>query len=472
MKALKLTSFINCLFIVLAALIAVFMLGSAVFFNVHSAYSFLLIMAVLIFTIIIVYAALKLNRYSSKAYILVLVFMSFTMYFLWNIYASTEPVSDYKVIFQGAERIINGSFREKSFNKSSYFYFYNYQIVYTSYIALIMEIFGNKLLWFKLFDWFYMTLTSIIMYKLINKISTKDAAAVGSIFYALYIPNIIGSSVVNNQHISTLFLCLALYFIIRAERLYDVALSGVMLGFTQILRPVGVIIIIAVTIVYAYKSFTEKRYRSYFKYFALFILCYMLTVKGFDAVFMKAGLAPGPISQSNAKYFKFVLGLKGEGLYNIQTENAEKTQVYFDLKTLNFDYEKYNKECIEAVKTSLKDYKNTLIFVKDKMINFTGGMDNQLDFSLAKDKLNNNVYLLGDAGSMQYILLLICTTASLILKLKKYRQSIDIFYILLIGFVLVHVFIEAQTRYRYEVYVFLIILSAEIGSFIKKKVIT
>lgn len=203
------------------------MLGSAVFFNVHSAYSFLLIMAVLIFTIIIVYAALKLNRYSSKAYILVLVFMSFTMYFLWNIYASTEPISDYKVIFQGAERIINGSFREESFNKSSYFYFYNYQIGYTSYIALIMEIFGNKLLWFKLFDWFYMTLTSIILYKLINKISTKDAAAVGSIFYALYIPNIIGSSVVNNQHISTLFLCLALYFIIRAERLYDVALSGV-----------------------------------------------------------------------------------------------------------------------------------------------------------------------------------------------------------------------------------------------------
>lgn len=455
----KILSKLNLLFIYICITIVIVMTASSVTLNIKDI-NIGIIVAELMASLIIAFLAVKLNRYNTKYFFVLLIFISFVLYAVWNIYAMSVPVSDYKVLLDGANKIVNGSFSQESFNKSDYFYFYNYQIGYASYLALVIKIFGNNLILLKILEGLYLTLTSITIYKITEKISTKDAGAVAAIFYAMYIPNIMGSSVINNQHISTLLLCLSLYFIVKATRLSLIA-AGILLGFTQILRPIAIIIIIGLFIVYTFKMIKYKSYKELVSKFIVFIIAFIVVVKIFDITFMELKISPGPISKDNAKYFKFVLGLKGSGIYNIPTENAKKTQVYFDLKALNFDYNEYNKQCLKVIKESINNYRNTVPFVINKMYYFMGYKDNQYSFALNKEKINNYIYMLTQIGNIQYIFLLMGTVLILIDRLRSPINDIDIFCILIIGFILVHIFIETQPRYRYEVYVFTDILTSQ-----------
>lgn len=451
----------------LCAIIVLVMIVSYLKFNRYEL-NLVNLLFVIFITLVLSFIAVKINRYSTKWFLITLALMSMLTYLIWNIYARTYPISDYKVLLEGANEIIQGTFHKESFDKTSYFYFYNYQIGYTAYLAFIMKIFGNNLIWFKLLEGIYIILTSITIYKITEKVSTKDAAAIASLIYALYIPNIMGVSIINNQHISALLLCLSLYFILKATKT-SLAMAGVLLGFTQILRPIAIIIIIAVVIIYSYKMINEGKYREYVSLFIVFIISFMLLTKAFDIAIMKTGISPSPISKSNAKYFKFVLGLKDSGVYNIPTEDARRTQVYFDLKILNFDYDKYNEKCMEVIKYSLKNYKETIPLIKNKMYDFMGKRDNQYYFALSEDKINNNIEFLLKIGNIQYLFLLLGTFIILMNRIKIGNSNNDIFYILIIGFVLVHIFIETQTRYRYELYIFTAILSSQCVEIFKPK---
>ena len=276
----------------------------------------------------------------------------------------------------------------------------------------------------------------------------------------IYIPNIMGSSIINNQHISTIFLCISLYFMIKSTT-KSLLLSGIFLGVTQILRPVAFIVIIAFTIITIHQIILEKNILKLSKKYIILILGFLFIVKGFDIAAMEYKIAPSPISVSNAKYFKFVLGLKGSGIYNIATKNARETQVYFDLRTLNFDYNKYNEKCIVTLHNLVKNYKSTGEFIIDKMYHFTGDADNQYYFALTPSQINSYIYELVNIGNIQYAFLLIGTFIWLMVNLKKNGTDLDMLPILIIGFVTVHVFIETQTRYRYEIYVFTDILTSK-----------
>lgn len=443
---------------IIAAFIIFIMLILTVITDLVSI-SLLTIPLSIILTLSMLYISIKLSRYNPRIYMIFLIFISLIIYLAWNVYAKTNPVSDYMVIFEGANKIVKGTFHTESFDKTSYFYIYNYQIGYTVYIALVQFIFGNNLIVYKILEGIYITCTSVVIYKISEKIWSRDCGAIASILFALFIPNILGSSIINNQHLSTLTLMLSIYFLLKDTKALMI-LSGILLAITQILRPISIIPIIAIIIVYIYRAMKEKNYRKYLTGFLIIIFSFTIITKAFDFTLVKLKLSPSAISNSNAKYFKFILGLKGNGVYNIPTESARKTQVYFDLETLNFDYDKYNELCLQILKESLKDYKNTLPYVKDKMIYFMSGKDNQYEFAIDQHKLNKYIYLLTDIGQVQYTLLLLFTLASLILSLKKGKSEMNIVYVLIIGFALVHIFIEVQTRYRYELYSFFSIVSA------------
>lgn len=453
-------SFIYKFFILTSVIIIILlMLFSSLYLN-RTVISRNIFFIVLLANILLAFLAININRRSKRCFLTMMVLISFVIYIIWNNYANTSPVSDYKVLLDGANEIVNGTFLQESSNKSNYFYFYNYQIGYASYLALVIKIFGNNLMIIKAIEYLYMSLTSIVIYKITEKTLTEDIAAVASIFYSTYIPNIMGSSIINNQHISTLLICLSIYFIIKSTRV-SLSIAGTLLGFTQILRPVAIIIIIGVLENYIYEIMKYKNYKQCIQKLVILIISFIVVIKIFDIGLIQLKISPSDISKNNAKYFKFVLGLKGIGVYNIPTEDARKTQVYFDLKTLNFDYNKYNNQCLKVIKESISDYQNTISFVSHKMYHFMGEQDNQYIFALTYDKINDKIRLLLKIGQMQYIFLLMCTVITLMMASRKTIDSINIFCILIIGFVLVHIFIETQSRYRYEIYVFIVILASQ-----------
>ena len=467
MRSKSITSKLNFLFAFLGS--ALLLIGIYSYFKLtKDKISINTTLIILFITLVIVVLAVRINRKSTKFFLLGLSVISFIVYIIWNLYARTIPTSDYEVLLDGANKIINGTFNQYSFDKTNYFYFYNFQIGYTAYLALVSKVFGGKLIFFKIFEWIYLIVTSIMIYKICEDIYTKDIGAIAATLYSLYIPNVMGSSVINNQHISGVLMVTSLYFMLKNNK-RSAAIGGVFLGLMQIFRPMAIIFIIGIAITYVCKVFSKTRYLEILGILAIYILCFAMVVKLFDIGFVKAEIAPKAISQSNAKYFKFVLGLTGEGVYKIPTESARKTQVYFDLQKTDFDYDAYNKECLTVIKESIKNHKETFTFLKNKMYKFLGNKDNQYDFALTNEKTTDYIFKLSEIGNLQYLFLIIGALMTLIGRFKRNNKEIDILCLLFIGFALVHVFIETQTRYRYEMYIMLVILAAEfIAKFMKK----
>ena len=62
----------------------------------------------------------------SKKYEVILFCLSFLAYLIWGVFARSPAVSDYEVLINGAKEVVNGTFSALSFDKTNYFYFYNY----------------------------------------------------------------------------------------------------------------------------------------------------------------------------------------------------------------------------------------------------------------------------------------------------------------------------------------------------------
>ena len=101
------------------------------------------------------------------------------------------------------------------------------------------------------------------------------------------------------------------------------------------------------------------------------------------------------------------------------------------------------------------------------MINFAGGVDNQISFSKTEGMDNNIISLFQYYGYAQYVLIIILTFIGSVLSLKSQKSNFEnksdtLFKIVLIGYFIVHIFIEVQTRYRFDQYLILTLLSAPV----------
>lgn len=350
-----------------------------------------------------------------------------------------------------------------SFDKTNYFYFYNFQTGFVMYLALVIKIFGSHLIFLKIFEILFMSLTNVFVYKIASKVYTKKIGIISSIIYSLLFFNIAGSSIINNQHFSTLLVILSIYFFIKDKCFYYV-LSGILVGIANIIRPSSIIILISFCLFLLWKLLINnfKTWKTFLIGFLLIILSAFSTMKIFDYSLLNLNVVPTSTLSSNAKYFKFVLGIHGNGIYNIPTETAEKTQVYFDLQKLNFDYELYNNECKNFIVNKFtQNTKETFGHIKNKMLVFCGEEDNQIGFSGNKVQNSKSYIFIKYYGYVQYFLLIVFSLLTVIINVKESKfyntknnlyQTQILFEIVFILYFCAHLLIEVQPRYRYDQY--------------------
>lgn len=420
----------------------------------------------------------KIEIKSAKLFKFMLFFISIIIYGIWGVYAKTPLVSDYEVLYNGAKEMVNGTFSNLSFNKTNYFYFYNFQAGFVTYLAMIIKIFGTRLFFLKLCEILIMSITNVLIYDVTSKIYNRRISVIASLTYTLLLFNISGSSVINNQHISMLF-CILSILLFMKKKWYYYILSGICIAIANILRPSSIIFIIAF-VIFMFWSLLVNRFKNYKKEL-LAILIFIITIFGvlkiYDLGMKKADVVPNSAINGNATYFKFLLGMQGSGLYNIPTENAEKTQVYFDLEKLNFDYDLYNDMCKERIIELCKNNPKVVFeYIDKKMLGFCGGFDNQIEFAYENIKDTNAVNTFMYYGYVQYeILIVLNIVASFIYFIKinrednqnnNYEKLLKIIFILFWGS---YIFIETQTRYRYDQYMILAILVAPCLDYIFQK---
>lgn len=358
-----------------------------------------------------------------------------------------------------------------SFDKTNYFYFYNFQTGFVMYLALVIKIFGSHLIFLKIFEILFMSLTNVFVYKIASKVYTKKIGIISSIIYSLLFFNIAGSSIINNQHFSTLLVILSIYFFIKDKWFYYI-LSGTLVGIANIIRPSSIIILIAFCGFLLWKLLINnfKNWKVFLLGFLLIALSTFSTMKIFDYTLLNLNIVPTSTLSSNAKYFKFVLGIHGNGIYNIPTETAEKTQVYFDLQKLNFDYELYNNECKNFIVNKFtQNTKETFGHIKNKMLVFCGEEDNQIGFSGNKVQNSKSYIFIKYYGYVQYFLLIVFSLLTVIINVKESKfyntknnlyQTQILFEIVFILYFCAHLLIEVQPRYRYDQYLMLAFIAS------------
>ena len=451
----------------------------------------LLLLSLILFYYLFYKIFKKIESKSPIAYKISLFIVSLLLYTFWGVYAKTSQISDYEVLINGAKQMLEGAFNNLSFDKTNYFYFYNFQTGFVTYLFLLMKIFGKSLFSLKIIEILVMSLTNTLIYDIASKVYSRKVGIISSIIYTLLLFNISGSSVINNQHISTFFVVLSLYFFIKNKWYFNI-LSGILLAISYILRPSSIIIILGICIFIIWKLLINnfKNWKSLIVSLLLFIFSILIIIKIFDYIMIHTNTVPNSAVNGNVTTFKFVLGIQSCGIYGIPTENAERTQVYFDLEHLNFDYDLYNYNCKKYVLDKyINDTKNTIKSISNKMIPFCGGPDNQIYFAWQNVKDDNLCTIIYYYGYAQYILLIvlnICSSVFFISKMKRtdknqdIKQIYNLFKIIFILYFISHIFIEVQPRYRYDQYLmlslisspFLSILFTYLDNFFKNKKLT
>ena len=406
----------------------------------------------------------------NELYVKLFIFIgSCVIYLIWVKVCKTLPRSDYAILIDGAKDLLSGTFKTLSFDKRNYFYFYNFQIGFVIYLATVMKILGTSLGVLKLVEIIVMSLSNLLVYLIVSKMHSKNVGILSSLIYGTLLFNIVGSSIINNQHIALLFVLLSIYLFIKSDKFLFKFFSCLCLFVSYVLRPTGIIIIIALICycIWGLMNNNDGKLKNKIVTILVIMIVPFLCIRLFDYTMIEiVKIAPNSVISSNAKYFKFVLGIQNTGITGSKTVDARKTQVYFDLKKYGFDYDKYNEASKDYVINRYDDHtRNTINYLSQKMKAFTGGPDNQIVFAVTEDIDDNTVDIIKFCGYIQYILILLFSFifGFSSLRERKYtncNSNLDIlFKIIFIGYFMIYIFIETQTRYRFEQYLVLSILS-------------
>ena len=394
---------------------------------------------------------------SKRIALVTLIVVSSVVLICWNIVYQPTPTSDYKVIWNGAHQIIDGSFHERTIDKSDYFVFYSFQIPYTYYISLLLRIY-DSIATLIIAETIAIVITDVLVYKILCIYCEVKSAFFGSMLFSVFPYIVIGSGIINNHHVGTLFGVLAIYMILRMNTIIKYILAACSLVIGNLLRPTIIMIFIAIAFVLVLQGFIDKK-----KWigFLLFLTVYIGLYELFNLSLIGLSIAPYGI-KGGSIYFKLLLGLTGSGVTNTPTTDAEHTNLFYDLQFYNFDYEKYKEASKEYLLTKISKGDLDYSFISNKIIHFISGIDNQ--YVYVGNSFNDNhkkiMEYLNFSGLIIYLLTLLGGFINT-LRQKDIVKNSPFFIpaIIFCAFFGVYCFIEVQTRYRYELYICLFLIS-------------
>lgn len=400
---------------------------------------------------------------------------------VWYCIYSPVPVSDYKALWEGACLLASGNplvcdspILLNSLNylePGSYFFVYNFQIPYAAYLAVLSFFFEGSLNHVIIFRSIIPALTATILYKSLCYLLERRIAWWASVVYIFYPFIFTGTGILNNQHEGMLFEALALYFYVvnlNSKGLIGGLYCGLFLAIAQILRPTASVILIAIWC-YTLICFLTNHNYLFIKRAAIVTLSYFVIIFICNFLFIQSGIAPYGIISDNL-YFKFIIGLTGKAM----THSGQSFSL--DLKLYEFDINSYKNAAKIFLYEKIVNGEISLMFLFQKMIRFCSFPDNQISFG---DRIFNVEYkmvirMLQVTGMFIYLMgVLGALVKSVLMVINKSCKNAEIFNVASIIFILyfmAYIFIETQTRYRYEQYYMLFLTGMPIWYDIKGKV--
>lgn len=418
--------------------------------NYESQAWFLLNIFILAFMVAIIFI-ITTRYFSTRVFLILLILSGVGARLWWILYIPTAPHSDFYVMYEGAKQAAEGNY---SFTTTGYFTRWPYQIGFTLYEALLIKIFGANLIVLKLFNIIFGMGISILIYLISKKVFNETTGRIAALLYTFYIPNIIYSSVLTNQYISTFLFLLGLYFLLGRELSgkYSWILVGLLIGLGNVFRPAGVLFILGIVVfvlLFKVYPFRKKESLSFVKKLIGIVVTYILVQQFVSMSIIYSGVSDLGLS-SQDPYWKFVVGLNDETVGRYSRADDQFVSQF------PLGEERKNAE-LELIKERIEDKSNLVSLLYKKFKLFWGGTDASIYWSLEGLEHPELNYYLTKFEQLSYLVLMFFGVGTLFLLDRKNTLA-SLFVILLGGYVVIHSLVEIQTRYRFDILPIIFIL--------------
>lgn len=254
-------------------------------------------------------------RFDIKHFSLLLCLGSLAITIFFALAIETPVSSDFYRILSSAQDLVVG---ERNFLGSDYFLQWPYQMAWVVYETAILAVWNNPLA-IRLAGCLCFSLCNVIFYQMATTIFSKKSSQVMSIFHLLFLFHTTYVTVLNNSIPSAFFLYLGIYVIIcqRPRRFHPLAryaLAGAVISLGNLIRPEGIIILLAILASFVIECFqraSKKTFRQVCARGFLLLATYLLVATVASQLVVATGLSQYGLS-NNDPLWKVVTGLNAE----------------------------------------------------------------------------------------------------------------------------------------------------------------
>lgn len=378
---------------------------------------------------------------------------------VWIIWVPTLPISDFEgynvhaveIATQIPSGLLSIDLGDKGFG-------------YVFMLAIFYKIFGVHIIIAKILNIVLSVFIAILIFSITKNIFNEHIARITTLLFVFLPSQIMYTSVLASEHLYIAILLLGLYFIIRNFNVdlldrFNYFYSGIMLGISFMIRQISIVIVIICTIkLFVNKEPIQKR--------VLRIMWYVCGVTLIIGIYVGAMLlldrSPGP---SDGWENSFMMGTNYD---YIGGWNEKDGSIWSSNSSLEEKKRVAIRIGLQRIITNPVGF-SILVFEKfDKM--WADESYGAYWSTLKAEYQISNINMLYAISQLYYVWIL-CLSVVGCYKLKNEKNDgINLLLMIFLGFVLLHSFLEVQSRYHYPFeFIFLILAGYCIGSSFREK---
>lgn len=349
----------------------------------------------------------------------------------------TPIISDFKVMYDAALEIVNGT---DSYKSMGYFITWGYQMGHVLYQAFLLSII-NSAFFLKIVNCIITSLTVVFVYLISRRICSERSAKISSILYSIFLFPLLLNSVLTNQFLPVLLILIALYILLninfKKKFVISSVIVGILLGLSNIFRSETIVIVFSILLYFVFLFITKVDWKKLIISFLIIFMGYYVVFNGTSLLFKATNVSPSGLEILNSSW-KFVLG------FNYETSGMYSNQ---DAAIYAGDSEAAKKEAINRI---MQFEKIPLHFLKKTKILW---FNSDLSWSISMDEVYYKVLnIVNQIWIILFNILAVCSAFRFI-KFKFEKEHVLMCLILLVYFG-VYLLIEVMPRYAYSLQVF------------------
>lgn len=409
----------------------------------------------------------------NKKTIIYILVVAFILRIIWIFSIKTQPISDFKLMYETGRAVANGNF--SGFHGNSYFARFPHDSITVLYFAGLFKISSNPLILIKILNCIYETISVYLIYRIGIKIFNYKLGNIIAALLCIFPPFIFYTSETMAENMAIpLFLGSVLLFIcfINNKKIITLIFSGILLSLGDLFRPVGIVFLIAYIIYYIldliiYKK--EKIKKSIIK-ISILIIVFILPTIVVSNILVYNKILQNQIWKPLEP--TIITILVGTNYNTIGAWNAPDASLA--------ENNNYNKEVISKIvkKEMTERFEehtpvDILEFYAKKLalqwgfgdfgacgwtINYNKWMQGSTQITNTKNIIDegisvfeNNIVasLLMIVSWIYYFILLFFSIKGIMALKRKFNLAIVFFIILLLGFIGFYLLTERQSRYAF-----------------------